>query len=195
MENNVQVKENVFAGIIGAFLFALVGGILWFVLYQVGYLAAISGIVGVICAIRGYSFFAKKESIKGIVIAVIMAALVIVVAWYACISYDIYTAYKDWYEAGEVDFSLTFFEAVRSVPYFFQDTEFLVAYLKDLGIGLILCVIGCASYIIKATKKVKNPPVIATEENLPEEPDRFDMSDKFDMPDRFPEEEKEEVKE
>lgn len=189
MENNVSVKENVFAGIIGAFLFALVGGILWFVLYQVGYLAAISGIVGVICAIRGYSFFAKKESIKGIIISVIMAAAVIVIAWYACISYDIYLAYQEWYNTGEVDFTLTFFEAVRSVPYFFQDTEFLVAYLKDLGIGLILCVIGCASYIIKATKKVKNPPVIATEENLPEEPDRFDTSD------RFSEAEKEEVKE
>ncbi len=84
---------------------------------------------------------------------------------------------------------------MRSAPYFFHDTEFLVAYLKDLGIGLILCVIGCASYIIKATKKVKNPPVISTKENLTEKPDRFDMSDKFDMPDRFPEEEKEEVKE
>ena len=195
MENNVQVKENVFAGIIGAFLFALVGGILWFVLYQVGYLAAISGIVGVICAIRGYSFFAKKESIKGIVIAVIMAALVIDVAWYACISYDIYTAYKDWYEAGEVDFSLTFFEAVRSVPYFFQDTEFLVAYLKDLGIGLVLCAVGCVSHIINATRKLKARPLTATKKEPLEEPDRYDMSDKFDMSDRFPETEKEEVKE
>jgi len=138
MENNVSVKENVLAGIIGAFLFALVGGVLWFVLYQVGYLAAISGIVGVICAIRGYSFFAKKESVKGIVISVIMAVIVILIAWYACISYDIYTAYQEGYKAGEVDFSFTFFESVRLVPYFLQDTEFLVAYLKDLIIDVKL---------------------------------------------------------
>lgn len=179
MENNVSVKENVLAGIIGAFLFALVGGVLWFVLYQVGYLAAISGIVGVICAIRGYSFFAKKESVKGIVISVIMAVIVILIAWYACISYDIYLAYQEWYKAGEVDFSFTFFESVRLVPYFLQDTEFLVAYLKDLIIGLILCAVGCVSYIIKATKKVKNPPVIATEENLPEGPDGNNALDRF----------------
>ena len=56
-------SENVLAGTVGAFLFALVGGVLWYVLYQIGFLAAISGIVGVICAIKGYSFFAKRESI------------------------------------------------------------------------------------------------------------------------------------
>ncbi len=181
MENNVQVKENVLAGIVGAFLFALVGGILWFVLYQVGYLAAISGIVGVICAVRGYSFFAKKESTKGIIISVVMAAVVIVIAWYACVSYDIYLAYQDWFKAGEVDFTPTFFESVQLVPLFFEDSEILGAYLKDLGIGLLLCIIGSVSYIIRATKKVKNPPVVATKEE-PKEPDRFDMSDKFDMP-------------
>ena len=62
--NTIETRENTAAGIVGAFLFSLVGGILWFVLYQVGYLAAISGFVGVICAVKGYTFFskAKKES-------------------------------------------------------------------------------------------------------------------------------------
>ncbi len=182
MENNVQVKENVLAGVIGAFLFALVGGVLWFVLYQIGYLAAISGIVGVICAIRGYSFFAKKESVKGIVISVIMAVLVIVVAWYACLSYDIYLAYKDWFMAGEVDYAPTFFESVSLVPLFLEEPEVASACFRDLGFGLLLCAVGSAGYIIRAVKAVKNPPVVAVAEDLPEEPDRFDMSDKFDIP-------------
>ena len=30
--NNTEVKENVVAGIVGAFLFSLVGGVLWFVI-------------------------------------------------------------------------------------------------------------------------------------------------------------------
>ena len=63
-------KENVLFGIVGAFLFALVGGILYYVLYQIGFLASISGLVCVICAIKGYSFFAKRESIRGIVISI-----------------------------------------------------------------------------------------------------------------------------
>ena len=61
---NTTMKENVLAGAVGAFLFALVGGILWFVLYQLGYLAAISGLVGVICAVKGYTFFAKTKNEK-----------------------------------------------------------------------------------------------------------------------------------
>ena len=87
-------EENVLAGVVGAFLFALVGGALWFVLYQIGYLAAISGLVGVICAIKGYSFFSKKESTKGVVIATIMAVLVLVIAWYLCIGSRSYNSVR-----------------------------------------------------------------------------------------------------
>ncbi|MCI5512677.1 MAG: hypothetical protein MR471_00975 [Clostridia bacterium] len=43
-----EPQENVFAGAVGAFLFALAGGIVWFILYLLGFLAAISGIVGVV---------------------------------------------------------------------------------------------------------------------------------------------------
>ena len=60
-------KERILAGTLGALLFALAGGVLWYVLYQFGFLAGISGLVGVVCAIKGYSIFAKKESIKGLV--------------------------------------------------------------------------------------------------------------------------------
>ena len=46
-------EENVLFGVVGAFLFALVGGALYYILYQIGYLAGISGLIGVICAIKG----------------------------------------------------------------------------------------------------------------------------------------------
>ena len=68
---NTDVRENVVAGIVGAFLFSLAGGVLWFVIYLFGFIAGISGLVGAVCAIKGYSIFAKKESMKGIVISVI----------------------------------------------------------------------------------------------------------------------------
>ncbi|MBO5767302.1 MAG: hypothetical protein J6R49_02135, partial [Clostridia bacterium] len=56
-------QENVLAGIVGALLFSLAGGIVWFLLYQIGFLAAISGIIGVVCAIKGYAIFGKRESV------------------------------------------------------------------------------------------------------------------------------------
>jgi hypothetical protein len=161
MNSNSSVmneQENTLAGVVGAFLFALVGGILWFVLYQIGYLAAVSGLVGVICAVKGYTFFAKtkNESTKCLVISTIMTAIVLIISWYFCVAYDIYYVYNEAFAAGEIDFTYTFFEAVQVVPYMFlEDTEVLVAYLGDLGIGLLFAVVGVIYYLAQREKKMK----------------------------------------
>lgn len=155
--NSMETKENVLAGAVGAFLFSLVGGILWFVLYQIGYVASISGLVGVICAVKGYTFFAKtkNESTKCLVISMIIAVLVLVISWYLCIGYEIYLAYQAWYAAGEVDFTLSFFDSVRVIPYFFEDSEFLIACIKDFGFGLLFAALGIVSYLSSREKKRK----------------------------------------
>ena len=154
---STETKENILAGAVGAFLFSLVGGILWFVLWQLGFLASISGLVGVICAVKGYTFFAKtkRESKICLVLSVIIAIAVLAIAWYLCVAYDIYLAYQEWFAAGEVDFTYTFFESVQVVPYFFQDSEILMAYLGDLGMGLIFAILGVVSYLASREKKMK----------------------------------------
>ena len=179
MNNNstfIKEQENTLAGVVGAFLFSLVGGILWFVLYQIGYLAAISGFIGVICAVKGYTFFAKtkNESVKCVVISSIMTAVVLIISWYFCVAYDIYLAYQDMFAAGEVDFTYTFFEAVTVVPYFFASTEILVAYAKDLGIGLLFAALGVIYYLsirekkMKAAKAAAEAAVAASDESAEE---------------------------
>ena len=150
-----DVKENVLLGVLGAFLFALAGGALWFVLYLVGFIAAISGLVGVICAIKGYSLFAKKESVKGIVIAVVMTLLVIVIAWYFCLSYDAYIAHQQWFEEGEIDYTITFFDAVRNAHLFLADPEIGVGYFVDLAITILLCAVGAGSYVVNKVRSAK----------------------------------------
>ena len=103
MQNNVyqgintqNPQENVIAGAVGAFLFSLAGGVVWFLLWQIGILAGISGVIGVVCAIKGYKVFGKAESKKGVIISVVIAAIVIVIAWYACLSLDVMHAYEQW---------------------------------------------------------------------------------------------------
>jgi len=158
MDNNlIKPKENILAGTVGAFLFSLVGGILWFVLYQIGYLAAISGLIGIICAVKGYTFFAKtkNESKLCLIISTAIAVAVLAISWYFCVGYDIYITYQELFEAGEVDFTLTFFESVRVIPYFFEDSEILTAYLADLGLGLFFAAVGIISYLASREKKKK----------------------------------------
>ena len=155
VQPDVPQEENVLAGIVGAFLFSLVGGIIWFVLYQIGFIAAISGVIGVICAIKGYAVFGKRESTKGIIISTVIAFLVIVIAWYFCLSYDVYLAYQDWYANGEVDFTLTFFESVATAHFFLEEIDIAIPYLRDLGIGLIFCLAGAFGYVKAAIGKTK----------------------------------------
>ncbi len=147
--------ENVVAGSVGAFLFALVGGVIWYVLYQVGFLAGISGLIAVIAAVKGYTVFSKKESLKGVIISVIMAIVVMIIAWYLCLASDVYSAYQEWYKNGEIDFTITFFEAVRGAYVYLMEPEIGPSYFGDLAIGLGLCAIGAASHISTTVKRLK----------------------------------------
>lgn len=161
VNNQVAPRENVVAGIVGAFLFSLAGGVLWFVIYMVGFVAAISGLVGVICAIKGYALFAKKESIKGIIISSVIALGVIVLAWYFSIGYEIYNSYQELFMAGETDFTFTFFESMRLIPTFFDIPEVRSACLRDLLLGLVFCIVASVSYIINKIRSAKAANVAA----------------------------------
>ena len=164
MENKKDlVDENIFAGIVGAFLFSLAGGILWYILYQVGFLAGISGVVGVFAAVRGYSFFARKQSVKGVIISVVIAALVLIVAWYVCLANDLYEACKEWYAAGEIDYMPTFFETVATAYSFLAEPEIALAYLKDLGLGLLLCAWASYSSVKSSIKAAKAGQIVEGE--------------------------------
>lgn len=161
-----EVIENRIAGAVGAFLFALAGGIVYFLLWQVGYLAAVSGIIAVVCAFKGYTVFAKKESIFGAVISVIVSLIVIVLAWYLCLSFDVFNAYREWYDEGLVYDKVSFAEAVRNAYLFLEEPEIATEYYKSLIIGILLCIVGCAAHIrncvrgIKAANEARTAPAV-----------------------------------
>jgi hypothetical protein len=155
---NIKEQENTLAGIVGAFLFSLAGGILWFVLYQIGFLAAVSGFIGVICAVKGSTFFSKSknESLKCVIISSVMTTIVLIAAWYFCVAYDIYNIFYEWFLAGEIDYYYTFFEAVQVAPYILlENTAALIAYVKDLAIGLLCAVLGVIYYLSLREKRMK----------------------------------------
>ncbi len=147
-----SVKENVAAGIVGAFLFALAGGIIYFVIYQLGFIAGIAGFVAVIAAIKGYSLFAKKESLKGVIISIVLAVAVIVLAEYFSLSYAI---------MEELEGELSFFESARYTWAIFIDPEFgdfRIEVIKELAIALVICAVsafGAVRNAIGANKAKK----------------------------------------
>ncbi len=150
--STTEKKENVVAGIVGAFLFSLAGAVIWVLLDLIGFYAGVSGLVAAVCAITGYKIFAGKLSKKGVIIAAVIALLVLVLAWYGCFVKDLHAAYKEWYANGEVDFMPTYFQCFGFGYMFLGEPEIAKSYFINLGIGLVFAVIGSLRYIINAFK-------------------------------------------
>lgn len=148
-------REHILAGMFGAFIYAWVGGALWFVLYQLGFLAAASGVVAAIFAYRGYVKFAKRESIKGVIFSSIIAFLVLIGTWYLCVAKDIYSWYQIWYSNGEVEYMPNFGGCLRVVPDFLENPSFGDVYYEDLLKGLGFAVLGTFGTIISKIKELR----------------------------------------
>ncbi|MBR1811244.1 MAG: hypothetical protein IJ766_06315 [Clostridia bacterium] len=149
-----KTPENHIAGIVGAFLFALAGGVLYAVLYQFGYIAGICGLISFVLANFGYDLFATRRKgatgIFGAVTAIIVTVLMIALAEYVCIGIDIYNVYKE-------EYAITIFDALRSVPAFFEERDLVVGVLRDLGIAYALTLLASARNIAAAINSKKKP--------------------------------------
>ncbi len=71
-EQQKQKKENIVGGIVGALLGSLLGAVSIILLSQLGYVAAISGLIMAICTLKGYEMLGGKITKKGIVFALII---------------------------------------------------------------------------------------------------------------------------
>ena len=142
-----DVKERVGAGILGAFLFALGGGLLYILFEQIGFISVLSGLAGVFLAIKGYQIFGKKLSKRGLVIAVVVTLLVLVLAWYLSCTIAIYREYKD---------EFNFFECLLLVPKIFKDyPDFTKSALVDLGVSLAFAGVGGAVLVSIVSARMK----------------------------------------
>lgn len=123
-----EIKENVFLGIIGAFVGSLIGAICIVLLGQFGYIASICGVVMGVCALKGYALLGKRMSVKGLVISIIL--MIIMVYLSNMVSYGLAVA-----EVFEVD-KITGISAVHMLlgegaidsGYYFKDLIMLYLF-------------------------------------------------------------------
>jgi curved DNA-binding protein CbpA len=134
--------ENYGAGLLGALLFALGGGVIWGVIYYFGYLSAIAGILTIFLAGLGYKKFGhvQKLSLAHKIICLVITVVVGIIAMYCSTAVELHSAYADWYAEGSVDYTLTYFECLRYLPIVLQDVG-IGSYIADLGISLGLSAI------------------------------------------------------
>jgi len=71
-ESKKRKKESMLGGIIGALLGSLLGVACIIIFSQLGYVAALSGLVMAVCTLKGYELLGGKLTTKGIVISAVI---------------------------------------------------------------------------------------------------------------------------
>jgi len=162
------VCERKFAGTIGAFVFAIAGGLAYFLLGKIGFVASVSGLIGIICALKGYQIFGKKLSKFGIVISIIATVFMIILAWYMGLAQDIYEAACAWYREGSLEKKPSFGACFCTAWAFLLNKEIASSYLLNLLMGLGFAILGCWRTAKKALMRQamrENRPVTQSDGN------------------------------
>ena len=141
--------ERVGMGVLGAILFSLAGAVVYYVLWSVNIIAAISGIICVICALKGYEIFAGARTKRGIFISVAVSAVMLVLAWYFCYCSDIHAYWESAFAAGETDYVPTVWECLS---YGYMDLPANPGYLVDLILSLAMGGLGCWGYVTRSLR-------------------------------------------
>ena len=131
-------RENVALGLLGAFLGSLVGAALIVVLGRLGIVAAISGLVMSLVALKGYEKFAGGISKLGVVLTcLIIAVLVFAADW------------VDWAILAASELDIDVFEALEILPGLFELGVIDPAeYGKSLGMLYAFTALGAVPVII-----------------------------------------------
>ena len=141
--------ERVGMGVLGAILFSLAGAVVYYVLWSVNIIAAISGIICVICALKGYEIFAGARTKRGIFISVAVSAVMLVLAWYFCYCSDIHAYWESAFAAGETDYVPTVWECLS---YGYLDLPANPDYLVNLILSLAMGGLGCWGYVTRSLR-------------------------------------------
>ncbi len=137
--------ENVLAGIVGALLGSVLGAACIVLLEQLGYVAALSGIVLAICTLKGYELLSGRLSTRGIVIACVLMLVMTYVG-----------DRLDWAITVAKYFEVSFTDAYRAIPYLIQEEAIEAGdYIGNLLQLYLFTLIGAVPTIIGSLKNRK----------------------------------------
>lgn len=134
-EDPQSKKSNVLLGIIGAFLGAALGGVIWIAIGEFGFIAGLAGFLMMFFAIKGYQMLAGGLDKKGQVISLVIAFLMIFVSNYLLYAIQ----YCEYFY--NTDYSINnMLASIRELPDFLKLGEVTGSFLKDLAVGYLLSI-------------------------------------------------------
>lgn len=148
-------EENVGAGILGAFLLALIGGLVYIGLYWINVFPPICGVLIIVLAIIGFRLFGKKPSLKSVFISLAVSFVVLIITIYFTLVIDAYLAYADWYANGETESAISFGQAILYGYQFLSEPSLFLYYLKQFGLAVLFSLAGSTLFIVDGVKLYK----------------------------------------
>lgn len=149
LESNKQAllaqKSKLLPGIVGALLGALVGIVVYFVLWQIDIIAALSGLVTAFCAFWGYRKLGSALDKKGIAVCVVIILLAAFLSVRLSWAYDVYSVLRE----DGVSFSYCF-ENIEEINSFDSDLEDNYNYNTIMSLGMTA--LGSVGFIVKEFK-------------------------------------------
>lgn len=141
-----EKKENVVAGIVGAFLGAILGAGCIILLSQLGYIASVSGLVLAVCTLKGYELLGGRLSGKGMIISILFMAITPYLAdridWAILIMQELKV------------YNVTFVEAFSAFPELLKDGSVeMGVYIKNLLMVYGFTLLGAFATLRNAFRK------------------------------------------
>lgn len=144
-------RENVLAGIVGAFLGTLIGVACAVLIGQLGYVASVSGLVMAVCALKGYELLGGVLSKKG---ALISSLLILAMTYLA---HQLTWAFA---LAGPLDEGI--FEAMRDIPRLLARGRIdRAAYWGNLAMLYLFTLLGAVPTIWNGVRSTDMPDLPA----------------------------------
>lgn len=146
----VQEKgSNIVTGIVGSLIGSLIGIALWVVVFSLGYIATICGIVLAVCIMKGYELLGGKLDTKGVIISVVITLVMVYVSTHVSYGFEIYRELKAYYD-------IDVFDGIRSVGDFIKEYDDIrKSFRRDLAAGYLFTIIGVLSSIFSVGKSKK----------------------------------------
>lgn len=145
-QTKMQKQEQVLPGIVGALIGSIIGAVVIVIVGQLGYVAAVSGLVMAICTLKGYEMLGKKLGTPGIIISCVLMLLMIFLAYQA-----------DWSITAAQFYETDFFTAFRAMMGLIKEGYVDSGdYFGGLMQVYLFAVIGAVPTIIAMAKGAKH---------------------------------------
>ena len=143
-QSKLNDQSNPALGLVGALIGSLIGVLCWVLIYQVGFIAGIAGVLIIMAAMKGYTILGKSLDKKGVIIATIISLLMVFVANELSMRIAVYIAFN---KGGG---HLSFANMCEDWSNIMEVCELWGVYWRDLIVGYFLTFVAGFGTIAQA---------------------------------------------